>query len=375
MEISAPMRKSLIKKVGLFIILSFLSFPVLSQSNLKTENVILITFDGLRWQELFTGIDSTLMNHDDYVENSGELEELFWAESSEERREKLMPFFWNVIAKEGQLYGNRQYESKVDATNGLFFSYPGYNEILTGFADENIDSNDKINNPNKTVLEFVNEQPDFRGKVAAFASWDVFPYIINSTRSGIPMNAGFESVEWPDLTDREIFLNELLHEIPSPWGSVRLDAFTHHYALEYLKTRSPRLLYIAYGETDDFAHNGDYEATIHSAHQTDEFIRDVWNFVQHDEQYRGKTTFIITTDHGRGTKPVEQWRHHGADVDGAEEIWIAVIGPDTPALGEIKKSTQHYQNQVAKTVATFLGLDYQNKEPVGDTIETAVRKP
>ncbi len=222
------------------------------------------------------------MNNEDYVENSGELEELFWAEFPDERREKLMPFFWNVIAKEGQLYGNRKYENRVDATNGLFFSYPGYSEILTGFVDESIDSNDKIRNPNKTVLEFVNEQPEFRGKVAAFASWDVFPYIINSRRSGIPVNAGFEPVQGSDLTEREIFLNELLSEIPSPWGSVRLDAFTHHYALEHLKTRNPRLLYIAYGETDDFAHNGDYEATIHSAHQTDKFIRDLCNFVQND---------------------------------------------------------------------------------------------
>ncbi len=344
----------MIKKIGLLILFCCLSFPVLSQSDLKTENIILITFDGLRWQELFTGIDSTLMYNEDYVDNSGELNELFWAETPEERRKKLMPFFWNIIAKEGQLYGNRQYGSKVDATNGLFFSYPGYSEILTGFVDESIDSNDKINNPNKTVLEFVNEQPEFGGKVAAFASWDVFPYIINTTRSGIPVNAGFEPVEGADLTDREIFLNELLNEIPSPWGSVRLDAFTHHYALEYLKTRNPRLLYIAYGETDDFAHNGDYEATIHSAHRTDEFIRDLWNFVQNDEQYRGKTTFIITTDHGRGTQPVDQWQHHGADVEGAEEIWIAVIGPDTPALGEVKESSQLYQNQIAKTAATLL---------------------
>ena len=28
-------------------------------------------------------------------------------------------------------------------TNGLWFSYPGYNEMLTGAADPRIDSNDK----------------------------------------------------------------------------------------------------------------------------------------------------------------------------------------------------------------------------------------
>ncbi|WP_234573591.1 alkaline phosphatase family protein [Rhodohalobacter sp. 614A] len=363
----------MIRKITFLLLFSCLSIPVFSQSNLKTENVILITLDGFRWQELYTGIDAGLMNNEEYVENQDHLKELYWAENPELRREKLMPFFWTTIAREGQLYGNRNAGNHVNVTNGLFFSYPGYNEILTGYADEKVDSNDKIWNPNKTVLEFVNEQPEFAGKVAAFASWDVFPFIINSQRSGIPVNAGFEPVEGTELTDRERFLNELISEIPSPWGTVRLDAFTHHYALEHLKTDKPRLLYVAYGETDDFAHDGDYEAYIKSANQTDRFIRQLWEFVQEEEQYRGKTTFIITTDHGRGTEPTDQWRHHGADVDGADEIWIAAIGPDTPALGELGESGQLYQNQIAKTVAELLGLNYQNKVVVGDAINTIIQ--
>ena len=41
---------------------------------------------------------------------------------------------------------------------------------------------------------------------------------------------------------REVFLNELQPQVPSPWSTVRLDAFTHHYALEYLKRERPRLI-------------------------------------------------------------------------------------------------------------------------------------
>ena len=66
-----------------------------------------------------------------------------------------------------------------------------------------------------------------------------------------------------------------------------------------------------------------------------------------------KTTFVITTDHGRGTEPINTWRSHGTDIKGADEIWIAVLGPDTPALGEVNGCKQLYQNQVAKTAARF----------------------
>ena len=178
------------------------------------------------------------------------------------------------------------------------------------------------------------------------------------------MNAGFRIAEGDNLTDRERFLNVMQPQIPSPWSTVRLDAFTHHYALEYLKRERPRLTYIAYGETDDFAHDGDYEAYLKSAHQTDAFIRDLWDWVQADEDYRDRTTLIITTDHGRGDG--DEWTGHSAFVEGSEAIWIAVLGPDTDPLGEVKSAGQLFQNQVAKTVAAFLGLEYTNDRPVGE---------
>ncbi len=349
-------------RLVLFLVL--LLFPLISCAQpLKTENVFLITLDGLRWQELFTGADPLLIGDEDYVGDVDALRERFWADDPEARRELLMPFFWTVIAEQGQLYGNRAHGSNVDVTNNHVFSYPGYNEILTGFADERIDSNDKVDNPNKTVLEFVNEQPGFEGKVAAFGSWDVFPYIINERRSGIPVNAGFRTAQGDDLTDRERFLNEMQPQVPSPWSTVRLDAFTHHYAVEHLKKHRPRLLYIAYGETDDFAHNGNYAAYLTSARQTDAFIQALWEWIQADDAYRDKTTLLITTDHGRGEG--EAWTGHGTDIEGADAIWFAVLGPDTRALGEVKTAGQYYQNQVAKTTAAFLGLDYQNEREVG----------
>jgi len=339
------------------------------------DNVILITLDGLRWEELFTGADPWLLNNDEYTEDMETVRARFWRDTPEARREALMPFFWEVIAEEGALWGNRHLGSHAAVTNNRVFSYPGYNEILTGFADEEIDSNDKVPNSNETVLEWVNRQPGFEGRVAAFGSWDVFPYIINEERSGVPVNAGFDSASG-DLTEKEAWLNEMQAQTPSPWTTVRLDVFTHHYAFETLKQNRPRLMYIAYGETDDFAHNGDYRHYLDAANRTDAFIRDLWTWVEQDEEYAGRTALLITTDHGRGAE--DRWIGHGIDWEGSSAIWVAGLGPGFPQVGQIGSSGTSggdesdilliYQDQIAATVTDLLGLEYSNRVPVGQSL-------
>ncbi|MCI5083242.1 MAG: phosphoglyceromutase [Saprospiraceae bacterium] len=357
---------------GLLLSLTTIAF---SQSkNLKTENVFIITLDGLRWEELYGGAVDSLMNDQTYVKDTTELQQLFAAATKKERREKLMPWFWNTIGKMGQLYGNRWEGNKANVTNFFWFSYPGYNEILTGFSDTRINSNSKVYNPNVTVLEWLHNMPEYNGRVAAFGSWDVFPYIINDKRSGIPVNAGFRLAEGNELTEKEQFLNKLQPSVPSPWSTVRLDAFTHNYALEYIKKKHPKVVYISYGETDDFAHDGDYDHYLKSAYQTDQWIKEMWETVQADPFYAGKTTFLITTDHGRGSSPKSEWKSHGKTFEGSNAIWMAVIGPDTPAMGEMKNEGQYLQNQVAKTAAAFLGLNYDPKEEEGQVIKEMFKK-
>ncbi len=184
--------------------LLFLSLGIAQLQAQKPEHpkVVLITLDGFRWQELFTGADPLLIANKDYVEDTMALKERFWRNTAEERREALMPFVWDSVVKMGQIHGNRGKGSKVDLTNKMWFSYPGYNEILSGLADDDrIVSNDKIDNPNITVLEYANRHPDHKGKVAAFGSWDVFPFIVNEGRSGVPVNAGFKNASGDGLSE------------------------------------------------------------------------------------------------------------------------------------------------------------------------------
>ncbi len=343
-------------------ILFLFTITVSAQEKDTGPKVILITLDGLRWQELFTGADEKLVEHKKYVHHTKELKEKFWKKTAEDRRQVLFPFIWGTVDKIGQIHGNRALGSKMDLTNKHLFSYPGYNEILTGIADDKrIDSNKKVPNPNVTVLEMANKTELYKGKVAAFGSWDVFPSIVNEQRSGVPVNAGYEDAKGDNLTPEEILLNKMQKTIPEEWGSVRFDAFTHNYALEQMKKTHPNLIYISYGETDDFAHDGNYEKYLKSAETTDGLIKELWDFVNKDEFYRGNTTFIITTDHGRGTAPLDTWRSHGEDVNGAKEVWLIAFGNKIMAKGEITKAEQIYTNQVAASVAKILNIKMSNK--------------
>jgi hypothetical protein len=347
----------------------FLGLTQAQQKAKKQANVFLITLDGVRWQDVFTGIDPVLLNSP-YAQDKELLTKKFVGNSAEENRTLLMPFFWNTIAKEGQLHGNRNKDSKLNLTNKMAFSYPGYNEILTGKADdENVDSNDKVYNRNVTLLEKANNSEDYKGKVAAFASWDVFPYIINDKRSGVPVNAGYMDAKG-DLNEKEKFLNEIQRQAPIIWEGVRLHVFTHHFAKEYIKKNHPKLVYISYGETDDFAHAGFFDLYTKSMHNTDALIEDLWNYVQNDPFYKNNSYFIITTDHGRGTgvEKDSKWTDHGNDVKGADQTWMAVLGPNVKATGEAKEE-QLYTNQIAATVLEVLDSKLKDAEMKGNAVE------
>jgi hypothetical protein len=164
----------------------------------KTENVILITLDGARTQEVFGGLDLEVLKS---KTKKGSVEETplykkYYAESPEKRREKLMPFFWGALMRQyGSIAGNRSLGSAVMTTNKMWFSYPGYSEILTGQAhDDVINSNDKKRNPYPSVLEFLKRKLNLDAKrVAAFASWDVMDFIAEHEAGSVTSNAGYDT--------------------------------------------------------------------------------------------------------------------------------------------------------------------------------------
>ena len=319
------------------------------------DNVLVVTLDGLRWQELFGGAQRELISkRAGGVPDTSALIRRFWRETVAARREALMPFLWGVVAGRGRILGDSAGGSVVRVSNGKRFSYPGYNELLSGAPDDRIDSNDKIPNPNLTVLEWLNRRGAFRGKVAAFGSWDVLPFIVNAPRSGIHTNGDGPPVSHPrTLVERA--LNDLAADLPPYWGTVRFDGVTMQGALHYLKTRRPGVLYVMLGDTDEWAHERRYDLYLDAAWRSDRFIRTLWETAQSLPGYRGRTALIVATDHGRGSG--EDWTDHGREVPAAERIWMAVMTPKSVNGQRSTVNGTFTQAQFAATIAGLLGLE------------------
>jgi Metalloenzyme superfamily len=364
-------RKWLFGAVGVALALfAFISSHAAAQSAAapstasKTRNVVLIVSDGLRWQEIFTGADTTLMDseHGGIWGDPAALRKKFWRDDVEERRKALFPFLWGTVAAQGEIFGNQNKGSIGRVTNGMAFSYPGYNEMITGHPDPQIDSNEFGPNPNVNVFEWLNHASELHGKVAVYATWNAFQNIFNQPRSGLAMQVGWDLPEKGKLTPRQELLNELYRTTTKLDDDDVYDSFLQVPLLEYVRDKHPRVLFVGYGETDNWAHSGRYDLVLESAHQFDAFVKQLWEAMQSMPEYKDQTTFILTTDHGRGSGLVE-WKEHGVDEKGSENIWIAVLGPDTPALGERANVPAVTQAQIAATVAALLGKEFQKEIP------------
>jgi hypothetical protein len=362
-------------QLGIAVVLAILlasctSMPPPSQEGAEARghNVILVTIDGLRNEELFGGIDERVLGS---VENSGieyesesaRVRTAYAGSSPDLSRSALMPFFWTELVPNGVLLGNESNGGGVRVTNKELFSAPGYIEILTGEPHDDVVSNDLIRYPYPSFMEYAKDALGLGyTDVATIGSWEGFATLSSSRPDLFFTNTGFEEVKPEYATERMRWLGEIQHDIISLWPEGRSDAVTFGMSVECLLEFKPRVLYIAFGETDDWAHQRRYDRYLDYIHVFDSYLERLWTLLQSMDEYRDNTTLIVTTDHGRPHDPKE-WVEHGAGMAGSEAIWIAIIGSRVPHRGEVAPPTPVTQSDVAATALKALGLDYRQFNP------------
>lgn len=345
-------------KTFFFVFLFFcmgLAFGQRPSDSQRAPNLILITADGLRWQEIFNGPDKILSRECPQC-HSGE-------ETILPGRESLMPFVWNIFRHSGRLYGNRSLGNYVDTRNFHQFSYPGYTEMLCGEFNALSASNKKSYNKQVSVLEVLNRHTSYRDRVAVFSSWEVFPYILNEPRSGIMVNAGWEEVKEGILTPRLLNLNRGTLKAPRWKGETRFDDLTWQMAIEYTLANHPKVLLISLDDTDRFGHQGDYCAYLEAIRQFDRYLEQIWDLIQGDPFYKGNTYLLVSTDHGRGATP-GTWNNHGFLPLRSGEAWYLEFGPGLEPGGEIKSRSMVRQESMAGRIAAYCGIPFKpHKNP------------
>ncbi|MBY0565059.1 MAG: alkaline phosphatase family protein [Hyphomonadaceae bacterium] len=297
--------------------------------------LILVTIDGFRWEELFRGADPDLVADDRYRARYVDVAD---------RAAALTPFL-RSFEQAGVLIGNRDQGSCARVSNDYWFSYPGYAEMLAGRPNPRVRYNAAVPNDDITVLERLQRHGL---SVGVFAEWDVMGAILNVKRSAI-------SVVVPPDPD-------------APHDPQVIEA-----------TRSvlndpPRVLYLALGDTDNRAHEGQYEAYLAAASEADTFLREVWDAYQTNPRTAGRTTMIVTSDHGRGAAEDNRWTGHGSGRwrriivpglrhEGSDAIFIAARGPDIVGTASHTMETCATLAQVAATMLRSVHLHDELAQP------------
>ncbi len=329
---------------------------MLSAKGDKDTRLVIITIDGLRWQEVFQGAEENLMTDSKQVRDVEQLRQTYWRATPELRRKALMPFVWNTIAKQGTIIGNRNLNSIMQVANKTNISYPGYSEMMTGMVDEKITSNDPVNNPHGNVLEAANRDLRYKGSVVMYGSWKSTRFAIHNEQAGIPASVSYEPSVAKSKSPRLQLAERMLEGMPHYWRSEHFDAFTYAFALETLLADHPKVMWISFGDCDEWAHARKYDFYLDAANATDAFIRDIYEAMEADKFYKGKTTYLITCDHGRGFG--NEWANHGSGTKGSEATWVMLFGKGINAKGETTENGPFYTKQVAATIASILDVDF-----------------
>jgi hypothetical protein len=337
--------------------------PVPAQAN--AARLVVVSLDGVRIQEMFGGLDRDLLQS---VIGKQDVEahplfKAYWRPTAEARRRALMPFLWDeLFVRHGSVVGNPAAGSAMRLGNRHRFSYPGYAELMLGVAhDDEIRSNDNRRYPHETILQFLRRSLDASPeRVALFGSWSSFQSIPASRDGDVFTNAGFQAYGSDDAAVRAI--SAMQRETPPPWNGSRYDVFTFRLAMAHLARHRPLVQWIGLNDTDDWAHQRQYVRVIEHLNRVDGWLRELWTWLQAQDDYRDRTALVLVTDHGRGNTATD-WNGHGADVVGAENVWAAFAVPGWQRRGEWRDHAPLSQSQIAATLAAMLGFDWRTASP------------
>jgi hypothetical protein len=264
------------------LLLSTLQFSCKRETSIpgyKTKNVVVVIMDGARYSET-------------------------WGDPSHAN----IPHMANQLAREGTVYTNFYNE-------GPTYTLAGHAAITTGYYQE-------IDN---TGLAYPSHPSFFQLWGNTYESNRSSSYIITS-KDKLAVLGNCSDTTWKNI---HVPLTDCGINGGGVGSGYRSDSLTYLRAVALLSNKHPRMALINFMEPDNSAHTGVWSNYLKGIRSTDEYAYKLWEFIQTDSFYNGKTTFILTNDHGRHLDNVlDGFANHGDSCEGCRHIFLYACGPD-----------------------------------------------
>lgn len=307
-----------------------------------TRNVVLVTIDGVRWQEIFGGVDPRLA------------EDAHLPLHREGSRDALLPNVRRLFFEEGTVLGDPRLGGGIFASGPHYVSMPGYLEILTG-ATTPCHGNDCGVHPASTLLDDVRTAEPAsaeRDAVAAFTSWEALGPVAAGDLGHAVVSSGRGA-------------NDAMPAYPGN-QSYRPDRVTSTLAIDELMQHRPRFLWVSLGDTDEWAHRHDYRGYLDALRFADGFLGELAAHLDEMGDYGAHTAILVTTDHGRDAGFAD---HGGPD---SAKVWLLARGASIAPRGAVATSSPRHLRDVAPTVRALLGLPQHACTGCGEPIQELV---
>lgn len=315
---------------------------VAKREKVSANTVVVLVIDGIRWQEVFAGVDPKLARRHG-IGGDGRV------------ASQLVPNLHALRTDEGAAVGAPGVGPPLLASGPVYRSLPGYMELLSGRSAEYCSSNRCGSVRYPTLIDQVSE--DEPGTAALFASW---PHLLHAAAlkperalvsagrtTGTNLELLYGSPGRSALRDRALRAGPF----PSK-GDFRADMFTAALALDYLNHERPRLLFVSVGEADVWGHANNYRAYLAALHDADAFVGQLLAASRRLNQAGHRTTLIVTTDHGRDAHA----REHGPKIPESARVWAMAAGFGVQRRGDVPLEGSKTLSAIAPSVLCLLGL-------------------
>lgn len=307
-----------------------------------TENVIILTIDGIRYDEVVKEyMPFTLGGIDPNTGNP-------------------VP---NPLIKEGSFYTNFYNTGKTSTT-------PAHQTILTGVR-QTLTNNGALKTRQRTKEPNVFEYYRKGNNLPRDKTWIIAGKLKQLTHADYSLHPGY------GYYYRSSYYRG--------GGGIR-DEQIFKVTKEKMDLYKPSLMLINLALVDNTAHKGVYADYTNAITLADKIVYDLWQKIQNDPHYQNKTTLFITTDHGRHSDGIETgFVDHGGHSRGDRHLLFLALGPDIKQNTVI--NTRRDQIDIAPTIGELLGFQtpyaegsimdeiFSNPDLGNNTITGGLRKP